>query len=556
MTNSTYPKLTLSARLLLVALAVAIASSVGAASMRAATRGIWLSRAEASALPATGAAWNRVKKAADSDWGAITLFSSGHTQDTSVLAGALVYAKTGDARYRDKVGKALAAVIGTDRRTDYGCCGYQLGVARNLAGFVIAADLIDLDSWNATVGAGFRSWLAEVRFRKGPRGEPSLAETQEKRANNFGTHASAARVAASFYLGDAGDVARAAAVFRGWLGDRSSYAGFSYGSGDWQCNAAAPVGVNPAGCTRSGHSIDGVLADDQRRGGGFTWPPPKENYVWEALQGATVAAQLLTRAGHPAWQWQGGALQRAVGWLHEQARFPAEGDDAWVPWLVNFAYGTRFPTTTASVGKNMAWTDWTHATSSGPTSEPAAPAAPTEPAESTEPTEPAAVPQPEGPSSLQATLVGDASVKSTSPSSSYGSRSELQIRLEPNDPSMPTYRTYLKFAVSGLAGHAVSSATLRVYVTDESRDDLVVRRAGADWSEERLTWANAPAPAGAAVAGGKAEAGGSWVQLALPPALFSGDGTYGFVLENTGSNSALFSSREGGNGPQLVLAAR
>jgi hypothetical protein len=550
MTNSIYQNLTSSARLLLAAVAVATVCSLVAAAAPAATRGIWLSRAEASALPATGTAWNRVKKAADSDWGAITLFSTGHTQDTSVLAGALVYAKTGDARYRDKVGTALAAVIGTDRRTDYGCCGYQLGVARNLAGFVIAADLIDLDGWNATVGAGFRSWLVEVRFRKGPRGEPSLAETQEKRANNFGTHASAARVAASLYLGDAGDVARAAAVFRGWLGDRSSYAGFSYGSLDWQCSASAPVGVNPAGCTRSGHSIDGVLADDQRRGGGFTWPPPKENYVWEALQGATAAAQLLSRAGYPAWQWQDGALRRAVTWLHQQAQFPAAGDDAWVPWLVNFVYGTRFPTAAARVGKNMAWTDWTHATSSGPTSEPAAAVEPTES------TGPAAAPQPEGPSLPQATLVGDASVKSTSPSSSYGTRPELQIRLEPNDPSMPTYRTYLKFAVSGLAGHAVSSATLRAYVTDESRHDVVVRGVGADWSEESLTWANAPAPSGAAVAAGKAEEAGRWVELALPTALFTGDGTYGFVLENTGSNSALFSSREGGNGPQIVLAAR
>jgi hypothetical protein len=554
MTNSIYKNLTSSARLLLAALAVAIVCSLVAAAAPAATWGVWLSRAEASALPATGAAWDRVRKAADSDWGAISLFSSGHTQDTSVLAGALVYAKTGDARYREKVGKALAAVIGTDRRTDYGCCGYQLGVARNLAGFAIAADLIDLDGWSPTVGAGFRNWLAEVRFRTGPRGEPSLAETQEKRANNFGTHASAARVAASFYLGDIGDVARAATVFRGWLGDRSSYAGFSYGSLDWQCNASAPVGVNPAACTRSGHSIDGVLADDQRRGGEFTWPPPKENYVWEALQGATAAAQLLSRAGYPAWQWQDGALRRAVTWLHQQAQFPAAGDDTWVPWLVNFVYGTRFPTAAARVGKNMAWTDWTHATNSGPTSEPAAPPESTEATQPTDPSEPPP-PQPEASTSLRATLVADASVKSTSPSSNYGGRYELQIRLETGDPSMPTYRSYLKFAVSGLAGGVVASATLRLYVTDESRHDLVVRSVGADWSEESVTWANAPAPSGAAVAGGKAEEAGRWVELALPAALFTGDGTYAFVLENTGSNSALFSSREGGTGPQLVLAA-
>jgi hypothetical protein len=30
-------------------------------------------------------------------------------------------------------------------------------------------------------------------------------------------------------------------------------------------------------------------------------------------------------------------------------------------WVVNRAYGTNFPTVLpARVGKNMAWTDWTH----------------------------------------------------------------------------------------------------------------------------------------------------------------------------------------------------
>ena len=42
---------------------------------------------------------------------------------------------------------------------------------------------------------------------------------------------------------------------------------------------------------------DGVLPDDQRRSGGFVWPPTKENYVWEALQGAIAQAVILHRAG-------------------------------------------------------------------------------------------------------------------------------------------------------------------------------------------------------------------------------------------------------------------
>ena len=43
---------------------------------------------------------------------------------------------------------------------------------------------------------------------------------------------------------------RPATVFRGFVGERSSYAGFRYGELSWQCDMAAPVGINPTGCTR------------------------------------------------------------------------------------------------------------------------------------------------------------------------------------------------------------------------------------------------------------------------------------------------------------------
>ena len=45
--------------------------------------------------------------------------------------------------------------------------------------------------------------------------------------NNWGTHAGARRVAADLYLGDVTDLADAARVLQGCLGDRASYAGFS-----------------------------------------------------------------------------------------------------------------------------------------------------------------------------------------------------------------------------------------------------------------------------------------------------------------------------------------
>ncbi|HYN19142.1 MAG TPA: alginate lyase family protein, partial [Actinomycetes bacterium] len=203
----------------------------------------------------------------------------------------------------------------------------------------------------------FRPWLRSL-LGKTLDGR-TLRSTHEQRPNNWGTHAGAARVAIAAYLGDPIETAQAARVFRGYLGDRAFYAGFKYGDLAWQCDPARPVGINPAGCVRYGRSLDGVLPDDQRRSGGFRWPAPQENYAWEGLQGATLQAELLTRAGYPAWTWSNNALLRATKWLYNINSFPATGDDEWQPWLIDERYGTRFATARpARWGKNFGGTDW------------------------------------------------------------------------------------------------------------------------------------------------------------------------------------------------------
>jgi hypothetical protein len=122
---------------------------------------------------------------------------------------------------------------------------------------------------------------------------------------------------------------------------------------------------------RDGESIDGVIPDDMRRGCAFQFPPCPTGYPWEALQGATVQAEILSRQGYDAWNWQDQALRRAVQFLHDlDARYGGwwvSNDDEWNVWLVNSAYGTSFTTESpAGLGKIMAWTDWTHATPHDP----------------------------------------------------------------------------------------------------------------------------------------------------------------------------------------------
>ena len=231
-----------------------------------------------------------------------------------------------------------------------------------LAAYVIAADLIDLASYDPSLDSAFRAKLRELRTKT--LDGNTLIETHEDRPNNWGTHAGASRAAVAAYLGDTADMARTAQVFKGWVGDRSAYSGFKYGDLSWQCDSSNPVGINPKGCTKSGHSIDGALPEEMRRGGGFTWPPSKTGYAWEGLQGALVQAEILHRAGYDTWEWEDQALLRAVKFLYSIG-WNAEGDDKWQIWLINFSYGTEYSADSGvSAGKNMGWTDWSH--SDGP----------------------------------------------------------------------------------------------------------------------------------------------------------------------------------------------
>ena len=312
---------------------------------------LWIDPVRLASLPTSGTGWENVLRAAQERTGVPKLSDMEDPVNVRIMAKALVYARTGDDRYRQEIVSACLAAMGTERG------GSTLALGRELAAYVIAADLVG--GLPGEQGRRFTAWLRDVRHQKLRGG--TLVSTHEKRPNNWGTSAGASRVAVAVYLGDAQDLERAAKVFRGWLGDRSAYVGFRFGPLAWQADPKAPIGINPKGSRRDGHSIDGVLPDDQRRSGPFRWPPPHENYVYGALQGALVQAVILHNAGYDVWEWGDRALLRAFLWLHAEAGFPAQGDDGWEPWLVNFHYAVRLPTPDpARPGKIAGWTDWTH----------------------------------------------------------------------------------------------------------------------------------------------------------------------------------------------------
>jgi hypothetical protein len=338
------------------------------------TRGIWLDPSELAGLPTSGTAWQNLVDAASQNCGTPDLANQDDATNVCVMAKALVYARTGQVSHRINVVDAIWSVVNSGTYS-----GRALALGRELGAYAIAADLIDLRGYDAALDDRFRSKIRALLTTPTSGGPSSLIDCHEERPNNWGTHCGGARAAVAAYLGDTAQLARTAQVFKGWLGDRASYAGFDYGDLSWQCNASQPVGINPAGCTKEGHSIDGVLPDDQRRGGGFSWPPTKENYVYEALQGAMMQAVILRRAGYDVFAWQDRALLRAFRWLYTQANYQPTSDDSWLPFLINYFHGdARLATASkSSPGKNAGWTDWTHSGSAGSTPDPAPTPTPT-----------------------------------------------------------------------------------------------------------------------------------------------------------------------------------
>ncbi len=145
----------------------------------------------------------------------------------------------------------------------------------------------------------------------------------------------------------------------------------------------------------------------------------------------------------------------------------------------------------------------------------------------------------------------DALVSQSSPSKNYGTASSLQV----SGASHSSFRSYIRFAVSGVSG-PIQSVTLRVYcTTDGTTNGPEVYLADSNWIESGkggITWNNQPALVGGVIANAGAIAASSWVSYDVTSAV-TGNGTYTFALFPDSTDSAIFSSREGAMPAQLVI---
>ncbi|HEY6568595.1 MAG TPA: alginate lyase family protein [Actinomycetota bacterium] len=311
--------------------------------------GLIIDRAVLMALPTSGPAWNAVVAAAGQPISP-SLSDQDSPANVRCLAAALVAARTGDNAKR-------AAVVNALRTLRTASLDRALALARELPAYVIAADLIGVT--DAELGYDFKAWLRQIVVAPTSGGPSSLTASAKERPNNWGTHAHAALAAAWAYVGDQAKLDEAHAIVLGWLGDRSKYSGFKYGDLAWQADPSKPVGINAVGTKIQGHDVDGALPEEMRRSGGFSWPPPKQNYCWEALQGSFLAVLILQRTGRETVSASSNALERAYEWLVGAASFPPSGDDTFLIPMCNAMYGvTDAVNSPVGQGKNFGFSDW------------------------------------------------------------------------------------------------------------------------------------------------------------------------------------------------------
>jgi parallel beta-helix repeat protein len=158
---------------------------------------------------------------------------------------------------------------------------------------------------------------------------------------------------------------------------------------------------------------------------------------------------------------------------------------------------------------------------------------------------PASATTPAAPSAFTFNPVADTYVNEPSPTTNYGTSTQLRI------DGSPVLRAYLRFTVQGVVGN-VTSAKLRIYANSASSTGHEVHGvADITWGETAINFTDAPAFGGSVGASGAFAAGG-YVEVDVT-SLISGNGTYSLALIGPGSTAVSYASRESATPPELVV---
>src|SRR5688572_20935792 len=138
----------------------------------------------------------------------------------------------------------------------------------------------------------------------------------------------------------------------------------------------------------------------------------------------------------------------------------------------------------------------------------------------------------------------DSRVPEAKPNINFGKDTVLYVDGGAVDPDV---ESYIRFTITGISG-TVSSAKLRVYVTDATRNGPALYTTSNSWTETGITWNNRPARTSAALEDKGALATNSWVDYDVTQ-IITGNGTYSFILATDAADLLGLSSREGSAAP-------
>jgi hypothetical protein len=342
---------------------------------------LWGSRAHVAGLPTNTAAYTYVKNIANGTWPAPNLEDHNGMLDMHAFAAGLVWLREGNAALRTKARNAIMSALPT-----FNVGGNSgLSLMRQIGGYVIAADSIDLAHLDPAADQDFRDFLTFAKtstIGTHSWSQNGVKGCAEDAPNNWGGWAKASLVAIALYLGDNTELTHAAALCKGFMGDRTSWNKFRDQKASappdvasWMCDPNPSTGatpVNPA-CTKFGVNVDGAVPADISRDATYLtssggWPPSTTGimYSLEVLAGTNLSTLMLKYHGYPdAFQWQSSAPFRMANCISRSA---ASGGPGWnpgtvqyhTPYLLDWVYGASFPKYSggAQFGRAFGYTDW------------------------------------------------------------------------------------------------------------------------------------------------------------------------------------------------------
>jgi hypothetical protein len=376
----------------------ALAVSFGAApAANAATDYMLIDSAQLASLPTSGAAYTAMKKTADNAMATMSLTaptskspwlpnygdsSTGVGNGAATLAAALVYARTGDARYRDFVIRVNRFVIGSEDSSSTngtGAADRLLGTMRQISGYVLAADLVRMDpsvtgSRSGYTSTVWKTWLGALRTKSiGSGTKSSIVMTDNNSATNWGAWASASRTAIDVYLNDTADLAAAVARLKLYLGESTTGTPWikstSYDA-SWVCTAAGAVQFTAVNGSSCGSGKDGIIVEDASRSAAPfpAWGKAGIDYSFHAYGAQLVAALLLDRKGYDVWNWGDRALKRIMDRLDRLGVATGNGraTATHVSWIPRHFYNSSYPTVPARPSDTLGYTDWLYGAAASP----------------------------------------------------------------------------------------------------------------------------------------------------------------------------------------------